>query len=80
MTGIAKARTDPADLINAAIDALIRNRFEIPALDTLLRTAATAHSTVNAAQWTQVYGQLNGKLQQLQYVGTRMPSLIGRRS
>jgi hypothetical protein len=56
MTRIAKARTDPADLINAAIDALILNRFELPALDTPLRTAATAHSTVNVAQWAQVFG------------------------
>jgi hypothetical protein len=32
MTKIAEARTDPADLINAAVDALVRHRFELPAL------------------------------------------------
>lgn len=50
----AQARTDPADIINSAIDALIRNDFELPALDTLRRLAATVHSKVNAAQWSEV--------------------------
>jgi hypothetical protein len=59
MMRIAAARTDPADLINGAIDALIVGRFELPALDTLMRLAATAHSSVNAAQWDEVYGRLS---------------------
>jgi Domain of unknown function (DUF4158) len=59
MRHIAKSRTDPGDLLNGAIDAFIANGFELPALDTLLRLAATTHSTVNAAQWNEVYGQLN---------------------
>lgn len=54
MRKTAQARTDPADIINSAIDALIRNGFELPALDTLRRLAATVHSKVNAAQWSEV--------------------------
>jgi hypothetical protein len=44
MTKVAKARTDPADLINAAVDALVRHRFELPALIALRRLAGTVHS------------------------------------
>jgi hypothetical protein len=58
MTKVAKARTDPADLINAAVDALVRHRFELPALIALRRLAGTVHSAVNAAQWGEVCGQL----------------------
>jgi TnpA family transposase len=54
MKKTAQARTDPADIINSAIDALIRHGFELPALDTLRRLAGTAHSKVNAAQWSEV--------------------------
>jgi hypothetical protein len=50
MTTIAEARTDPAELINAAIDALVRGRFELPTLDALRRLAATVHSKTNTAQ------------------------------
>jgi TnpA family transposase len=52
----ARARTDPADIINSAIDALIRHGFELPALATLRRVAGTAHSNVNATQWNEVCG------------------------
>jgi TnpA family transposase len=54
MRKTAEARTDPADLINAAVDALVRNRFELPALIALRRLAGTVHSDVNAAQWQRV--------------------------
>jgi hypothetical protein len=39
MMKTAKARTDPADIINAAVDALIRHRFELPGLIALRRLA-----------------------------------------
>lgn len=52
----ARARTDPADIINSAIDALIRHGFELPALATLRRLAGTAHSNVSATQWNEVCG------------------------
>ncbi|HAL38986.1 MAG TPA: Tn3 family transposase [Polaromonas sp.] len=54
----AQARTDPADIINSAIDALIRHDFELPALGTLRRLAGTAHSNVNVTQWKEVCGLL----------------------
>lgn len=59
MTKTATARTDPADIINAAVDALIRHRFELPALIALRRLAGSAHSKVNAAQWSAVCGHLD---------------------
>ena len=62
MTAIALAaegRIDPADLINAAIDALIRESCELPLLSTLRTLAGTAHRLVNAAQWQQVYERLS---------------------
>jgi hypothetical protein len=54
MLKVARARTDPADIINSAIDALIRHGFELPALATLRRLAGTTHSNVNATQWSEV--------------------------
>ena len=56
MIKVARARTDPADIINSAIDALIRHGFELPVLATLRRLAGTAHSNVNATQWNEVCG------------------------
>jgi Domain of unknown function (DUF4158) len=55
----AQARIDPADLINAAIDALIRASCELPLLSTLRTLAGAAHRLVNAAQWQQVYERLS---------------------
>jgi TnpA family transposase len=60
----AEARVDPADLINAAIDALIRERCELPMLSTLRELAATAHRLVNAAQWEQVHERLSEAVRQ----------------
>ena len=54
MTKIAYARTDPADLINAAVDVLVRHHFELPALIALRRLAGTVHNAVNAAQWQRI--------------------------
>ena len=59
MLKAARARTDPADIINSAIDSLIRHGFELPALATLRRLAGTAHSKINATQWTDVCGRLS---------------------
>jgi hypothetical protein len=60
----AEARVDPADLINAAIDALIRERCELPMLSTLRELAATSHRLVNAAQWEQVHERLSEAVRQ----------------
>jgi hypothetical protein len=43
MAKLAEARTDPADLINAAVNTLVCERFELPALCTLRRLVGTAH-------------------------------------
>lgn len=59
MRRTAHARTDPADIINSAIDALIRHGFELPALVALRRLAGTTHKNVNANQWSDVCGHLN---------------------
>jgi TnpA family transposase len=58
MQSTARARTDPADIINSAIDALIRHDFELPPLATLRRLAGTTHNKINAAQWTAVCNRL----------------------
>jgi len=60
----AEARVDPADLTNAAINALIRERCELPMLSTLRELAATAHRVVNTAQWEQVHERLNEAVRQ----------------
>jgi hypothetical protein len=59
MRRVAQARTDPADIINAAIDALIRHGFELPAIIALRRLSGTVHRSVNATQWNAVCGQLD---------------------
>ena len=59
MRRVAQARTDPADIINAAIDALIRHGFELPAIVALRRLAGTVHRNVNATQWSDVCGHLD---------------------
>jgi hypothetical protein len=41
MTKVAKVRTDPADLINAAVETLVRHRFELPALTAVARVVRT---------------------------------------
>ena len=63
MCKTAQARTDPADIINSAIDALIRHDFELPPLATLRRLAGTAHSNINAGQWAEVCGRLSSAQQ-----------------
>lgn len=43
----ARTRDDLADIINIAIEELIRHRYELPAFSTLARIARKARSTVN---------------------------------
>src|SRR3954465_3112405 len=43
----AHAREDVADIINAAIEELVRQRFELPAFGTLVKLATAARATVN---------------------------------
>jgi hypothetical protein len=58
VTVAAETRLDPADVINAAIDALIRDRCELPSLSTLIRLADNAHRRINSNQWQQVHERL----------------------
>ena len=43
----ARAKEELADIINVAIEELVRQRFELPAFGTLHRAAKSARSTVN---------------------------------
>jgi len=43
------------------VDALVRHRFELPALIALGRLAGTVHSAVNEAQWGEVCARLTAK-------------------
>jgi TnpA family transposase len=47
MEQIAASRTQPADLINGAIEVLIREHFELPALSTLRRMAGIVQQRTN---------------------------------
>lgn len=47
MEQLASARTQPADLINGAIETLVRECFELPALSTLRRVASTIQQRTN---------------------------------
>ena len=71
MIRIAEARTGPAELINAAVDVLVRGRCELPSLDTLRRLAATVHRQVNARRRTI---RSRGEVACL-YAGNRIVSL-----
>jgi hypothetical protein len=56
----ARTRDDLPDLINTAIEELVRQRFELPAYDTLLRLARTARSEVNQGYQASLCGALDG--------------------
>jgi TnpA family transposase len=50
----ARSRDDLADIINAAIEELVRRRYELPAFGTLLKIARTARSFINRGYHRQV--------------------------
>jgi hypothetical protein len=54
MRKAARVRVDPADITNAAIDALVGHRIELPPLAVLRRLAGTAHAEINRTQWAAV--------------------------
>jgi uncharacterized protein DUF4158 len=58
MLKIAEIRNGPAELINGAVDVLVRGRFELPALAALRRMAGTVCTRVNLAQWKAVASAL----------------------
>jgi hypothetical protein len=50
----ARTRDDLADIINVAIEELVRHRYELPAFGTLLRITRTARAFVNRSYHRQV--------------------------
>jgi hypothetical protein len=58
MTQAAHTMDHPADLINVALELLVRASLEIPAFSTLDRIAGHVRAQVNAAYFTQVATRL----------------------
>ena len=50
----SRVREDLADIINIAIEELLRKRYELPGFTTLFRAARTARSTVNQSYYNQI--------------------------
>ena len=50
----ARTRDDLPDIINMAIEELIRQRFELPAFSTLLRISRATRNTVNRRYQSRV--------------------------
>ncbi|WP_373538752.1 Tn3 family transposase [Chamaesiphon sp.] len=55
----AATKQDLADLINVAIEELVRQRFELPAFSTLTRTAQQIRAQVTTTFYRQVHHRLN---------------------
>jgi hypothetical protein len=55
----AHQMSDPADLINVAIEELVRQRFELPAFSTLDHLVQRLRSRVNEQLYTMVHGRLS---------------------
>jgi hypothetical protein len=56
--------SDPADLINVAIEQLIHHRYELPAFSTLDRQVNHIRHEVHQALYTRVTSQLNEEQRQ----------------
>jgi hypothetical protein len=50
----SRVREDLADIINVAIEELLRKRYELPGFTTLFRAARTARSTVNQSYYNRI--------------------------
>lgn len=59
-----RTREDLPDIINVALEELIRQRYELPAFSTLLRIARTTRYSQNRAYQQQVYQALNDQAEQ----------------
>ena len=70
----ARVRDDLVDIINAAIEELVRQRYELPAFSTLLRCARHARATVNQGYYTQIAQALMAETRErLQALFVRQP-------
>ena len=57
----SRVREDLADILNIAIEELLRKRYELPAFSTLLRAARTARVTVNRSYYTRISQALDSE-------------------
>ncbi len=58
MADVAPVKDDLVDLINVAIEALVRQRYELPAFGALNRAARRVRGTVQRVVYQRVYGDL----------------------
>jgi hypothetical protein len=69
MADVAQTKHDLVDLINVAIEELVRQRIELPAFSTLVKAARQARNQVTQALYQQVMGNLTpaecGQINQL---------------
>jgi hypothetical protein len=54
----ARTRDDLADIINIALEDLVRQRYELPAFNTVLRAARAARTEINQGYYAQVRQRL----------------------
>jgi len=64
MRGACESKDDLIDLINIAIEQLIRRRFELPAFSTFERTAKRIRAETTSALHTQIAGMLTQQEQE----------------
>jgi len=69
----SRVREDLADIINVAIEELLRKRFELPGFTTLFRAARTARATVNRSFYDRMSQALDPPTK------TRIDSLLTRK-
>jgi polysaccharide pyruvyl transferase WcaK-like protein len=55
----AKTRDDLADIVNIALEELVRQRYELPAFNTVLRAARAARTEINQGYYAQVRERLS---------------------
>jgi len=61
MTDAARTKDEPADLINSAIEELVRRRRELPTFDTLKRAALHVRAVVSRRYYREITRALNGE-------------------
>jgi len=55
----AQSRDDLADIINFALEELVRQRYELPAFNTMLRAARAARTEINQGYYARVRERLS---------------------
>ncbi len=61
-TKASGTRDDLPDIINIAIEELIKQRYELPAFSALLRLARSARSKVNSGYYDLIYGSMDASV------------------